>query len=248
MSKTVLIVGDSHAEYFQPSERLKFHKQAHLKDIEYRFILKRGATIRGFGRRKGSLKLGSEVEEELNRLKNCSNLILALGQVDIELGLYYKQVIKGESTDNFIDEIIESYCLTLREMKARYPNLVIAVKGINPTVFLYRPFTVRYISRIINENIRDENEKNIYKKKLDLELPTFYIRHRQHMEFNKKLEKMAIANGLEYFDLWNYVIDSNTGVVADRFVPFKFDHHLADTLETRLVHQQALFKHMISIV
>lgn len=240
MRKKILIVGDSHNVFFKRSARTRFHLPAYLDELKYEVLVKHGATIRGFGNRKSTLQLSEEIDHNIR--STCpTHLVLGLGQVDIELGIYYKSFVKNESVENFISETLDVYFKYLKSLNMSFPDIHLIIKGINPTVLQFEKFAVSYISRIITENIKDKAVIERYQSILEENLPFFHERHALSLRFNTLLQQRALDKGITYFDLWGEFTDRETGVIAERFIPCGFDHHVSDTVETRRIYQQGLF-------
>lgn len=86
--KQIQVFGDSHSIYFQVNNKLLFHAPWIKKfNIEVNSIP--ASTIVGFGKKRSKLNVKSLIDEKKDN--NKINLF-AFGQVDLELGYYYRKV------------------------------------------------------------------------------------------------------------------------------------------------------------
>lgn len=246
----ILVFGDSHSNYFNINNDLT-NVDKKFESIDVNVIKIPGASIRGFGKRNSTLNSRNVFFDELNKY-NPDYVVFALGQVDIELGLYYKKIIKSENINinHYIREITESYLQTIDEIvkKTSLNKENIIVKGINLSVLSRnRQKAVSYTSRIITENIDSREEIKLYNNKLKEEFPSSLERYGYHLKFNNKL-KESLKGNYKYFDINDEIEDKNIkGHVDIRFVPSGFDHHISDTLFIRLLHIEKLMDSILDI-
>jgi len=208
-------------------------------------------AISGFGKRKSSLNSREIFVKEVNQFKP-NVLCFALGQVDIELGYYYKKVVKGDDIDfnsfalALVDTYIKNTIALINELGIDLHKVIF--KGINLSVLTNsRMKAVNYTSRIITENISDRDSILEYKKKLNAAFPSSLERSYYHLKFNKALQEAAIASGMKYFDINSLVEDKdNKGLVDLKYIPAGQDHHLVDSLYIRSLHLKQLLHGMLS--
>lgn len=232
MTNKILILGDSHSQYFRGDLTLSI--EYGYKDFLDKIIchIFQSASIRGFGKRQSTLNLSKSIVE---KVKGNDCLVLCFGQVDIELGFFYKRIIKSEniSIEDFVSECILSYEILL-ELVAPLVNKII-VKGINFPVIINRHKAIRYTNRIITENISDKDEANKSLARLMKFLPNIHERISFSAYFNQCLKVFAIKNGITYFDI-NKDIAYKNGLVKEEFIPTSFDHHIVDSIKARMIH------------
>lgn len=98
----VQIFGDSHVKYFEPSKYVR-----PITNIELEVYKIPASSIMGLGRKRSTLKTHEKIN---NYIDNNAISVFAFGQVDLELGYYYKKIIKNENTnhDIFISSLIEN--------------------------------------------------------------------------------------------------------------------------------------------
>ena len=70
-------------------------------------------------------------------------------------------------------------------------------------------------------------------------LPNIHERISFSVHFNESLKAFAMKNGITYFDI-NKDIAYNNGLVREEFIPTSFDHHIVDSIKTRIIHLKSL--------
>ena len=229
----VLVLGDSHAK--------SFFQQGHVPEIPGQNISIYGAAINaasvtGFGRMRSSLNLNTRVREQIEQHRDmCQHVVFALGQVDVELGLYYRWVVKDEMVDPEVlfAEIIDLYINNINDMCG---GLQPTIKGINQTVLKKQSHARYYASRIIIE--KDHYLKQIapLKARLRAVYPSYDVRLTISNMFNEILARAAQKADIPYFDINDSIVDKETGEVADAFCPNFSDHHIVNSVETHKLH------------
>ncbi|OGR06873.1 MAG: hypothetical protein A2511_17485 [Deltaproteobacteria bacterium RIFOXYD12_FULL_50_9] len=239
----IVVFGDSHTKFFGKEQTLS--SLYHLGDFYENSIchIYDGATIKGFGKRKSTLNIREKI---LGEIMQNDIVVLCFGQVDIELGIYFKKFVKceDESLDDFLTVLIQSYQLLIDMVKPQAKEVII--KGVNLPVLIEHKKAVRYTHRIISENLSDKEEIQKTRQKLAKGFPGIHQRISFSKLLNEKLQHLARANGVGYFDI-NAKISYSNGLVKEEFIPAFFDHHLADTLQVRLIHWECLKNAVSSI-
>lgn len=230
------VFGDSHCIYLEVNEKLKFHAPWVLKhNVNVHKI--KGASVVGLGRERSSLNVKSLVDEYIS--EDAVN-VFCFGQVDMELGFYYKKVVKRESVSlkEFALELATQYEKFLGALSSKS----IVVKGLNLTVLKSPAFAHAYIRRIVLENIKCDDaikEHDIFLKE---SLESFSERNNATLLFNKKMQEICTVNNWKYFDINDHLSEYSPGKgVSDKFIPGGFDHHVVDSIEMRKVHLSKLF-------
>lgn len=242
MKNKILIFGDSHSLYFyKPFYINKLMPALDDINIIVRNII--GATIKGFGNRQSTLNTLNIFKESIRN--NSPNVIVfSLGQVDVELGFYYRKIIKRDklSIEDFCNQLVEIYISSVEEVlsEVNYKGLVV-FKGINNTVLTYsQQNAIFYTKKIITENIKEAKEIEKFTLILNAEYPNALERVNNHKVFNLFL-KNKIKDKYLYFDI-NNEINNEQGFVKLEHVPSKDDHHLVDSVFIKMLHFRKLME------
>jgi len=233
--KKVLIFGDSHSSFFRP-QPLGSLWTGSTHEIKTQVIA--GATIRGFGKSVSSLN----VKERIIEVANLGDVVvLCFGQVDIELGLYYRRVVKKvtESDHAFMLDCISAYQQLLDVLLSR--SIGVVIKGLNYPALVSQDAAVKYTTKIIKSNISDEDEARQLTRKLKKELPGIMERINLTRQFNLMLHMLASQNGLPYFDINDHIAYPN-GLIREEFLRSTADNHICDSIKTRIIHLECLNK------
>jgi len=206
--KNLVIFGDSHSRIFK-------HIRIPNLNIEVNNI--RGATIIGLPKRISTLNLREKI---INYLKNnkVDYLILKFGQVDLELGYYYKLAVKKEkfTKDDFIANLILNYTIFLNIIQKYIDKSKIIVWGVNPSALLDDVSFLKYTSRIIFE----KNDTNYLKNYIE----DNKIRNKFLLNFNYECRKMCENNDFKYIEVFSDLL-TKEGKTSKYFTNNN-DHHL----------------------
>ena len=232
----ILIVGDSHTRYFGLTRHLSNIRPI-LKTVELNLKVVPGANLAGLGRRTSHTRLRETTREEIAG-GDFSIFGLNLVQVDVELGYYYRAIVKGEEIpfQDFAAGIAHSMGNFLSEIKGMFSGDIF-VKGVNPPVLCFnQEMAVRYVSKVITENIDDEKKRGEFMRKLSDNLPSDLERIGFHRSLNRLLSEACKDLSVYYYDICDSVLHPSTGLPRADYVPARLDHHLVDSLRTRLLH------------
>ena len=138
--KKISVFGDSHSRIF---------KKINIKNIVLDVNNISGGTITGLAKRISTLEIKKTIIAYLQN-QELDYLILKFGQVDIELGYYYKSVVKNDTftKQEYIDIIIGKYKLFLEDILKYIDKSKIIIWGINPPALLSKKKCLLYTSRI----------------------------------------------------------------------------------------------------
>ncbi|KUG28215.1 hypothetical protein ASZ90_001927 [hydrocarbon metagenome] len=207
------VIGDSHAGS-------TFGTKVFSQRIPPVFVLP-GATIAGFGKRKSTLGVFRNCHKVIAAL-NPSTLLFKFGQVNVDLGIYYRQFVKNMDINigNFFIEITKNYIQSIIGL----PNTTkYIVCGINMPTLVDTDTAAKYTSRVIFENKNDENLVKELHLKLQQNMPPYEERFQRSLLFNEILRATCEHHGIAYFDLVDlFCQDGKTlvpGIVRDD------DHH-----------------------
>lgn len=238
-----LIVGDSHTKYFGISNQLRVIDNT-LRGITCIPKVIHGATVTGVGKLTSTLNVGADIPHWINAAAP-DFLVLNLGQVDVELGIPFRQYVQGDkgSIESRLDYFVTAYMDYIQTLQMSAARII--VKGINLPVLCYdREKAVKYIVRIVTERFTDNTEDAAKRESIVKDLKLTYasdlVRTDLAHLFNSKLRAACIDRGYGYFDVNEQLSDTETGLIAPRFIPSGFDHHIVDTLEVRSLHWRQL--------
>lgn len=239
---TICVFGDSHSALFLQSPF--FAGRLGLKvPLPYRITGRAitAASVAGFRPGRSTLMVKDTIREAL---PSNERMILAFGQVDLELGYYYRLSIKKETItpEEYIEFLIGIYANFIADLPIKDCRLVF--KGANLTSLSPRGFAARYISRIVKEGSSlspDEAQALVEPFVLSED-----AQNDMHLRFNDALAQFAKQAGHGYFDL---VSETGNGSIrnissvplrlADEYRVGALDHHIADTVAARRLHYEA---------
>lgn len=240
--KKITVFGDSHSALF--FETPFYAGRLRLKwPLRYRVIGEPipAASVAGF--RPGDSKMMVK-DKILASLPESERMILAFGQVDLELGYYYRLAVKGEiiTPQSYVEWLLGIYADFVGRLNVS-ASCQVALKGVNATALSPRPFAARYVSRIVMEGTKmgpDEADRLVEPYLLSED-----SQNAMHFQFNRGLADFAGKMGWRYFDLIAQTcsgaipgISSEPPRLADEFRTGRFDHHLADTVMVRRLHYE----------
>ena len=110
----IKIYGDSHSRIFKKIKLNRF--KLNVENVS-------GASLIGLPKSNSKLKLRSKI---ITYLKNNKPdfLILKFGQVDIDLGYYYRIVVKNQSIikREYVNNLVIKYINFINELSQLYPK------------------------------------------------------------------------------------------------------------------------------
>lgn len=238
MTGKINIFGDSHSQYFNLTHKVKFYDEAlnNIKSKNVNLQVSHGASIRGLGRKKSQLNLNELVNSTAS--SECTN-VFAFGQVDLELGYYFRRLFKNETKCIYLfaSELVDKYFDFLSSLNLREEAYVI--KGINLSVLKYRPFAINYVKKIIFENIANA-EVPAYLSRLEEIYDPYIERQQAILEFNKQVSNRCQALSYKYYDINSLITKKGTLDIEEQYVPAIFDHHLCDSITIRKAYWNGL--------
>jgi len=202
-----------------------------------------GASLIGLRGESGKLKVRDAIR---GIAKESSHLVLAFGQVDLELGYYYRNVIKGEkvSPTEFVDALISSMRLFFGEVDLG--AIRCALKGVNLTAYNDRAFASRYIGGILSERYAQDAVEEVVKM-TRAEFLGEVGQNEMHVLFNNRISSLANERGYAYFDINHYLASKDSRgvpisppVVDPTFLSIRKDHHVVKSLAMYREHYLAV--------
>lgn len=234
------VFGDSHARFFFSSKDCPMMRCG----FSGRRVKVSGegipaASVAGFRPKTSTLQTKDII---LAALPDTRHLCLAFGQVDLELGYYFRKTIRQDQAltpASFVVWLLEVYEAFVRGLE--FDPQAITLKGANLTVLRERSFALRYVSRIVSKDVADPQAAHATLEPL---IMTETQQNAMTLAFNAGLQQICARHGMGYFDLNAALADpaNPSPVLADQHRPAAFDHHLADTLAVRALHVQGLLE------
>ena len=223
--------GDSHLRTVVSPNQLLYAThgvQAHIAYLP-------GSTMLGFGRRSSSVGHFEKIKlyAEIVRPKA---LILKFGQVDIDLGFYYKLVVKSEQVciEDYVNALIDAYIEAVKMI-----HVPVFILPINLPTLKDKESCVRYTSTIITENINDKDEIHSLENHLYEVMPSYQDRMDMTKLFNNYLHKKTIGQCF-FIDISNLYIKN--GSVGARFLAG--DHHYIVNEEDKIASTYAILRNL----
>lgn len=238
MPTVLRVYGDSHARYFLNSNRFLYGRLGigpDLPTIDGQAI--QAASVAGFRPGKSSLNTKEIIQGGID---GADLIVLAFGQVDLELGYYYRKVVKREagldpaSYPQWLAGIYFDFVDSLGVPPER-----LAIKGVNLTVLTERTFTERYARRIVLKEGEEKGQRRALREAILSEAE----QNAMSLSYNALLRKECEAREIRYFDINASIArheDGEIAGIASRYCPAGLDHHLVDSLDVRRYHIDAL--------
>ena len=218
----VTIVGDSHVELFEhlATEPLELPDG---RIVDANVLAVKGATIRGCGRKKSTLDVRRNSLGAIRPIDQA--VVLCYGQVDIELGYYYRLHVKREELEYeaFAQELADSYV----ERIAALPLVATPIlKGVNLSVLTHsRRRAIIFTSQILFETPDDAEKREALVAELEEVFPEADELDRRHRIFNAYLKAACLRQGVEYFDFLEATTEPISGRIRRSYVPGGNNHH-----------------------
>jgi len=238
-----LIVGDSHTQYFGITNQVRAFMPT-LRGVKGVTKVVSASTVSGVGKLDSTLELGQNIKK-WQAEENPDYLVLNLGQVDVELGLPFRQFVQksSKSPEQWLDYFVDKYFEYIETLDLRDSELI--VKGINLPVLCYDwKKAIKYITRIVTERFSDSPDDKQRRESIISSLNDNYMsdimRSDLARDFNEKLSIRCAETGVKYFDINDHLVNNATEMIHPRFIPSKFDHHVVDSLEVRMIHWDEL--------
>lgn len=207
----VYVFGDSHCVIFVGAER-------NFKTCVCGYD---SASISGLNEKTSRLEYGKFVIDTITQQPKTYNILMKLGQVDIEFIMYYKIYIKKEifTFEEFCETLINKYREFINKILEINKNVIIA--SINLPSY-HNNINVRdYIARIITNNTSSLPEIT----NIDLKLSDFSLIQltKNYIYFNELLYNLAKEMNLKFFDPIPLFIDNDTKLLKDEYKDY--GHH-----------------------
>jgi lysophospholipase L1-like esterase len=239
----VYVFGDSHSKYFQLTKQVKnvYHYPA---DLSVKVMSFKGATVSGFGKRESTLNVKLHLKDIIKE-EQPDHICLNFGQVDLELGYFYKKYVKSENVnfEDFVSKQVTTYLEFVKELSNVIPCVV---KGLNlPALCFDSDKAINYTKRIITENIADPVVAGKVLSKMKANFPSDYERTQMLLHYNNILKSSCEKEGIPYFDINDSLKNNDSGLLDIKFIPANRDHHIVDSLQVRHMHISKLINSIL---
>lgn len=208
----IYCIGDSHVYGF------KFSNQS---INNYTVNLISGASLTGLPRRTSSTN-SNQIIHNILKSKKYDYVVLKFGQVDLELGYWFKKLKNKQLTmKELMNNLINSYELFIKQFLEYKHKLIIF--GINlPSIFEKKNF----IHRIADATkIEKEIVVNEFSNEKDFDLD---VRTNNVIIFNKLLKSICENNKIKYVDNIEQTYDGITGKLKLKYHQKRDnDHHIS---------------------
>jgi GR25 family glycosyltransferase involved in LPS biosynthesis len=207
--KLVTVFGDSHARIFN---------KLNIKNLLINCNYISGASITGLPRHNSTLETKDKIIKYL-KYNNCDYLILKFGQVDIDLGYYYKLVVKDIkiSKESYIINLICNYSIFIKSLLKYISKSKIIIFGINPPSLISKSKCFEYTKKIVLDDVKLNN--NLY----DL-IESVEIRTKFSYLFNIKCKEFCKKENIRYTEVYKDFLNEK-GIVSNKFTNDN-NHHL----------------------
>lgn len=236
----IFCFGDSHSRYFKKSNMLTWCGTLTAttpKVTAYDYV---AASAKGFAAGEKSRFAYKKFMQDVER-HDANFICLAYGQVDAEVGYYYRKFVSG-STDSAEADLSMVYQAYIDMAKSVLPGKKIVFKGLNPTTLRNDTQLLHYaFKRLTARNTSQQDRERLWDRLGGASLDA--AEHARINELaNEILSTMTIAAGHGFFDIRDVASDPKSSGQADwSFVPAESDVHLTDCLRIRSAYQAGLF-------
>lgn len=213
----ISIFGDSHSDIFE---------KINIENVNFHVNSISGGTLTGLPKRISTLNIQNQIINHI-KINAPQFLILKFGQVDIDLGYYYKKIIKEKTINkqDYIKFLINCYDNFIINIQKYINKDKIVIWGINPPSLIDKNDCIKYTSRIIFENI-EESLQDTYTEKLNNITEDIKSRTEFSYDFNYELRKYCKDKDIKYVEVFNELLTPE-GILNYKFIDKQInDHHL----------------------
>lgn len=222
----VCILGDSHVR----SLFLDYNIFQRNFNLEPTILAISGASISGLRRDTSTLGLKNKISSYVG-YANPSVVVFKFGQVDIDLGYYYRRIVKNIDLNfnDFIEDLSKQYISQVSYYAKKYKCLVC---GINLPSIFKKPYATTVVGNAITESIDDAEMKSVCIERLSVEIPSIHERTRMSLAFNGLISSECAKRKICYIDFNDYFLDKNSMLLKHEFSQNN-DVHCATTFRDK---------------
>lgn len=236
----IFCFGDSHSRYFKKANTLGWAGIAsgarpHVMAFDYVAASAKGFAA-GANSRFAYRKFCRDYEAAAP-----DYVCLAYGQVDAEVGYYFRKYVKGfgGSAEADLSSVFDDY---IRMAEATVPLRPLVFKGPNPSTLRINTQLLRYAYQRLVVRINREAERTAIWNDMQSRPPEVAEHGRINCLAAELLRAKVEAAGHIYFDIRPEVEDPQApGMARWEHVPADSDVHLCDSFHVRRAHAERLF-------
>jgi hypothetical protein len=186
-----------------------------------------GATAYGLRNDHSATQAWQKFGRALHRFSDFDVVMILLGECDCSYALWKKAERLGVSPDSLIEcsmDGIRRLVLKIQNAPASNVSKIILAGALLPTI----------------DDLAAPNQDNVQRREINASQAerTFLV-----LAYNEKLQQMAAALNIPYFDLTPQIMNANTGLIDQRFVGRTEDHHVSFPASAHL-WCSALLRHL----
>ena len=210
--KHILCLGDSHIRVFRYLSKYRCPPNCHFDVVSVV-----GATAQGAVNPNSKTNALSIFRQRLYNIKSWQYIFLQLGEVDCGFVIWYRANKYGNSVQSQLNRSIDNYCLFLREVQAKVGDKVFVLSAPLPTIQDNQSWgNVANARKEVNASQRERTNLT--------------------MQYNQKLMLKCQSLGINFLDITSEQIDSEKGVIKDKFINHdRLDHHLNNDEYSKLI-------------
>lgn len=236
----IFCFGDSHARYFKKASTLSWAgitSGSVPRVIAFDYV---AASAKGFAAGESSRFAYKKFCRDFER-HQPEYVCMAYGQVDAEVGYYFRRYVKG-FTGSAEADLASVYDAYIAMAEATIPLRPLVFKGPNPSTLRIEAQLLNYAYRRLVARISKSAEREAIWNHMSANPPTTA----EHAAINRTVAELLKAKvekaGHLYFDIRSAVEDGLVpGMAKWDYIPAESDVHLCDSFYARQAHATRLF-------
>jgi hypothetical protein len=236
----IFCFGDSHSKYFKKCNTLTWSGVLSNTAPKVTAFDSVAASAKGFAAGPKSRFAYKKFMRDFEA--NAPEFVcLAYGQVDAEVGYYFRKYVQG-STATPEDDLGSVYDAYIAMANETVPARPIVFKGPNPSTLRIDTQLLNYIYRRLVVRISKESERTDIWNRMNDDPPVYQEHARINVIANTLLREKVEKAGHVFFDIRAETEDpDHPGMARWEFVPAESDVHLTDSYHVRRAYAEKLF-------
>lgn len=236
----IFCFGDSHARYFKKCNTLSWSGVIGATAPKVTAFDYVAASAKGFAAGEKSRFAYKKFRRDYDSAVP-EFVCMAYGQVDAEVGFYFRKYVKGFTGSPEAD-LSAVYADYVHMAEATVPRRPLVFKGLNPTTLRIDTQLLNYAYRRLVVRVTAEAERAEIWDKMNEAPPLPDDHARINRLANDILRDKVEKAGHLFFDIRDVVEDpARPGAARWDFVPAEGDVHVTDSYHVRRAYAQALF-------